>query len=95
MIRYEFVLPPVLSLIAGGCLGYILGLHEATLIDKIRTLQGQEREVQKPTITMGDYKPPKEISDNKEKSVGIVEAKTPQRVAWEQENAIEKEALQR
>lgn len=87
-------------IILGGSAGYFIGRYHSNLLDKLKFLESREpepvKEVTKPTITMGDYAPPRDIStapDNR--SAGLVETKTPERVAWEQEQSIEKEALGR
>jgi hypothetical protein len=98
---YEIILAAILGLLIGGTLGYFLGRHQAALVDKIRTLEEQSRqepkpEPEKPGVTMGSYQPPREISTSTDtKRAGLVEAKTPQRLEWEQEIAIEKEVLGR
>lgn len=81
--------------VLSGALGYLVGRHQAHLLNRIRTLEGQAREPEpeKPTVTMGAYTPAVAVSEDNDKPVGVVEAKTPQRVEWEAEQAIEKEGL--
>jgi uncharacterized protein YneF (UPF0154 family) len=94
---YAYILVPLLALLLGSIGGYFVGRYQSQLMNKIRTLEGQTREVKtKPTITMGAYSHPKEMSNVPDKSkVGIVEAKTPELVEWENEQLIEKQALGR
>lgn len=93
---YEIILAAVLGLLCGGIGGYYLGRYQTALVDKIRTLEGQAREVPKPepvkpTVTAGAYAPPREVSTSVEKKqgAGLVETKTPERLDWENSNEIE------
>lgn len=91
-MNHVLILIPSITLVLGGVLGYLIGRYQATLIDKIRTLQGQTREVVEPAVTMGVLTPPRDMGET-DAPVGIVESKTPQRVEWEAENATEKQGL--
>lgn len=94
---YEIILAGMFGLLVGGTLGYLLGRYQTTLVDKIRTLEGQAREEPKPapvkpTVVTGAYQPPKDVStstdsDNK---AGLVETKTPERLDWENRNELAK-----
>jgi hypothetical protein len=93
-MNYALILVPLFTLLLGGTGGYYIGRYHVALLDKIRTLQGQARAEQAPTVTMGEYSPPHDINET-DMPIGLVEAKTPQRVEWEAEQAIEKEGLGR
>jgi hypothetical protein len=93
---YEIILAVVLGILCGGVLGYYLGRYQSKLIDKIRTLKEQARELPKPepikpTVTAGAYSPPREVSTTVEKKqgAGLVETKTPELLDWENNNKIE------
>lgn len=89
-----FIIIPVLAFIVGSAVGYLLGRYQASLLDKIQTLEaGQDVEAPPaPTVILGSYRPPSEVSTAPdERPAGLVETKTPQRIEWEQEQAIEKE----
>jgi hypothetical protein len=74
-----------------GSLAYLVGRYQAALIDKIRTLEGQTREVTpKPSVTMGVLTPPRDVGES-DAPVGIAEAKTAQRVEWESEQETERQ----
>lgn len=88
----ELIYLPLATLVLGVGIGYLSGRYQATLIDKIRTLEGQTREVAKPTVTMGVLTPPKAVSES-DAPVGIAEAKTPQRVEYEAEQETERQGL--
>lgn len=95
---YAYVLVPILTLLLGGTGGYFLGRYQNSLLNKIRTLEEQRRGEPKtePTVIAGAYQPPAPVStapDNR--SVGLVESKTPELLDWESQQAIEKEALGR
>lgn len=76
---------------------FFLGRRYTELVDKIRTLENREpkQEPEKPTITGGAYQPPKDISPvpDAKRRAGVVEAKTPERMEWENNNAIEEQAV--
>lgn len=83
-----------------GIAGYFLGRYQASLVDKIRTLAEQSREKppnpEKPTVIMGAYQPPAEVSTSVDnRAAGLVESKTPERLEWENEIAVENEVLGR
>jgi hypothetical protein len=97
---------PMLSALFGGIIigiglgfvtGFYRGRYELTLVNKIRTLAEERREVApeptKPTVTGGAYEPPQDFGEvsNKKRSAGIVEAKTPELLKWESENKLLKE----
>lgn len=88
----EAIYLPLATLVLGGISGYYIGRYQATLIDKIRTLEGQTREVAEPAVTMGVLTPPKDMGET-DSPVGIAESKSPQRVEWEAEIATEKQGL--
>jgi hypothetical protein len=91
-MNYALILVPILTLLLGGTLGYCLGRYQSRLIDKIRTLEAGNKPKPEPAVTLGAYDTPKEYApvDNS-KPVGLVDPKTPQRIQWEAEQAIEKE----
>lgn len=91
-----YLLVPVLALLSGGTVGYLFGRYQATLLNKIRTLEGQRREPVKapvkPTVITSAYQPPRDIGtavDSKHKA-GIVATKTPERLEWEFRQELEK-----
>jgi hypothetical protein len=97
-MTYAYVLVPILALLLGGVGGYFVGRYQVALLNKIRTLEGQSRELppepEKPTVLMGAYEPPREISSVPDKrAAGLVEAKTPELVEWESKQAVNKEVL--
>jgi hypothetical protein len=82
---------PLATLVLGGISGYLMGRYQAALIDRIRTLEGQSREVTPaPSVTMGVLTPPREVGET-DAPIGIAEAKTPQRVEWESEQETERQ----
>lgn len=94
---YAIILAAALGVIAGGILGYLIGRYQRQLVDKIRTLEGQAKEVpepepepEKPSVIAGAYQPPKEVSTSvdKKRAAGLVETKTPERLTWENDNEI-------
>lgn len=96
-MNYAFILVLVFTLFIIGLLGYLAGRYQSLLLGKIKALESQKTKPkpESPTVTMGAYKPPSAVSSPDNRSVGLVEPKTPERVAWEQEQAVEKEALGR
>lgn len=94
-MNYVSILVYILTFCAGGIGGYYAGRYTRGLMNEIRTLKEQRREpTPEPTITAGAYTPPKAVSTAVDNSpVGLVESKTPERMAFEQDQAIEKEAL--
>lgn len=82
--------------VVSGVIGYCLGRYQNSLIDKIRTLEGQSRqepapEPEKPVVTGGAYQPPHEVSTSTDKKrAGLVETKTPERLDWESKNELAK-----
>jgi hypothetical protein len=93
-MTYALILIPFMCFVAGGALGYFLGRYQSVLIDKIRTLEaGNNQPVpEKPTVIMGGYAPIQAVSTaTDDRSAGLVESKTPERVDWETKQAIEKE----
>lgn len=88
----ELIYLPLATMVLSGISGYYLGRYQATLVDKIRTLEGQTREVVKPAVTMGVLSPPKTVSET-DAPIGIAEAKTPQRVEYEAEQETERQGL--
>lgn len=96
---YEIILAVVFGLFIGGGAGYFVGRYQATLINKIRTLEEKGREEPvakaepiKPTVMSGAYQPPREVSTSVEKKqgAGLVETKTPERLDWENTNELAK-----
>jgi len=88
-----YVLVSLLVVLVSCTASYWLGFYTRTLVDKIRTLKADQAGLipePKPTVTMGDYTPPREISET-DTVTGLIESKTPQRIEWEAEQAIEKE----
>lgn len=81
-----------LSVVCSGVTGYFMGRYQATLLQKIQTLEGQTREVAEPAVTMGVLTPPREVSES-DAPVGIAETKTPQRVEYEAEQETERQGL--
>lgn len=94
MTNYAYVLVPILTLLLGGGLGYCLGRYQNSLVDKIRTLE-QRPVVEEPeaAVTFGSYTPANEnaAANDTDHIIGIAEAKTPQRVSWDAEQATERE----
>jgi len=90
-MNYVLILIPSITLVLGGGIGYSLGRYQATLINKIQTLEGQTREVE-PAVTMGVLTPPRDMGETNA-PVGIAETKTPQLLDFETEQAIEKQGL--
>lgn len=91
-MNYVYLLAPLGTLLLGGGIGYTLGLYQSRLLDKIRTLEEATPYEPEPVVTMGAYEPPKELNET-DTPVGLVQTKTPQRLDWETEQAIEKEGL--
>lgn len=89
-MNYAYLLVPILTLLLGGGIGYYLGLYQNRLLDKIRTLEEATPYEPEPLVTMGAYESTKEINET-DAVTGLVEVKTPQRIEWEAEQAIEKE----
>lgn len=89
------VLVIICIIVVSTTLSYLLGRYQNKLVDKIRTLEEQRREPTiEPSVTMGSYMKPKPVSTaSDDKATGIAEPKTPERVAWETEQAIEAEGL--
>lgn len=81
-----------LSILCSGGAGYFMGRYQATLLQKIQALEGQDREVAEPAVTMGILTPPREVSES-DAPVGIAETKTPQRVEYEAEQETERQGL--
>lgn len=92
-MNYVLYILPIFTL----ALGYLAGRYASNLANEIRTLREKSREERaKPAVTMGEYTPPAAVgTTTDDRAVGIVESKTPERVAFETEEAIEKEALGR
>lgn len=95
-MNYLIILAFSFGLVCTGVLGYFLGRYQTKLVDRIRTLESQKKEVPpepvKPVVAGGAYQPPKEITnavDNKP-GAGIVETKTPQQLDWESSNEMAK-----
>lgn len=89
-MNYAYLLVPILTLLFGGGIGYYLGLYQNRLLNKIRTLEEATPYETEPVVTMGAYESTKEINET-DAVTGLVEVKTPQRIEWEAEQAIEKE----
>lgn len=94
MTSYVLILGGFCLIVVVGIGGYYLGRYQNSLVDKIRTLEGQAKESKpepaKPTVVAGAYQPPKEVStssDNKP-GAGLVETKTPERLDWENANEL-------
>lgn len=85
-----YLLVPCAALLLGGSIGYCLGIYQNRLLDKIRTLEEATPYEPETLVTMGAYDKPKEINET-DTVTGLVEVKTPQRIEWEAEQAIEKE----
>lgn len=83
---------PLVSLVLGGIGGYLMGRYQAALIDKIRTLEGQDRVEPEPVVTMGVLTPPRDMGET-DAPIGVAEAKTAQRVEWEAERETERQGL--
>lgn len=91
-----FLVTPIITLLVGGGLGYLLGKHEANLVKSLKQAQDNKKPVEKPSVLLGAYEPPKEIGNVPDKRpAGLVESKTPERIKWESEQKIDKEALGR
>lgn len=77
----------------GLVMGYLLGLHESKLVRKIRDLQNKKPSppVAKPTITTGEYDNVDEYYTDTTSLVGLIEAKTPERMEFEAMERIERE----
>lgn len=80
-----------------GCIGgYFLGRYQASILNKIRTLEEQARapkvEPEKPTVVGGAYSSVRPISAavSKSQKAGIVEAKTPELLQWEADEELRK-----
>lgn len=81
------------GILCGIVSGYLVGRYQAQLIDKIRTLQeSREEPPEEPVVTMGAYEPKVFLPQSDDRPVGVIESKTPERVAFETEQAIEREA---
>lgn len=93
MISYVLAVSSFCTLV----IGYLAGRYQAALLAKIKELEADKHEpVAKPTITKGAYDvPAPTTSPDKKRGVGIVEAKTPELLEWERQQALEKEALGR
>jgi hypothetical protein len=88
-----YVLVSLLVVLVSCTASYWLGFYTRTLVDKIRTLKADQAGLipePKPTVTMGDYTPPREVSET-DSPVGLVDVKTPQRLEWENEIETEKQ----
>lgn len=75
---------------------WLLGFFHRDIKDKVDELQSRVSKVEKePEIgaTLGAYKPVNEFSRvNQDGLVGLVETKTPQRIQFEAEEALRREA---
>lgn len=75
---------------------WLLGFFHRDLKERVDDLQERMKKVEKePEIgaTMGAYKPVNEFSRvNQDGAVGLVETKTPQRIQFEAEEALRREA---
>lgn len=91
-MNYVLILIPSITLVLGGSIGYLMGRYQTSLVNKIRTLERQTRQVVEPAVTMGILSPPKAVSES-DAPVGIAEAKTPQRVEFEAEQETERQGL--
>lgn len=85
-----YLLVPILTLLLGGIGGYFLGRYNGILIDKITLLEKITEVAPEPSITMGEYTPPTEVSET-DSPIGIAETKTPQRVEFEYEQETERQ----
>jgi len=85
-----------LSWIIALAVGYLVGYEHRVFKDQISKLQKEKPVEPDIGFTMGDYKPANEQARvNQDGEVGLVEPKTPERISWETDNSIEKEALGR
>lgn len=93
-VIYVLILGGFCLVVAIGVGGYFVGRFQTQLVDKIRTLEGKQREVppepEKPAVTGGAYQPGRAISTaiDKKRSAGLVETKTPQQLDWESQNEL-------
>lgn len=88
------LLVPSGTLLLGGVIGHYIGREQNRLIDTIQSVlkRTEAPPENPPTITMGEYTAPREISNVVDDTpVGLVESKTPQRVEWETSQKIDKE----
>lgn len=94
----EVILLLVICMAASGFVGYRVGRNESLLLSKIDNLKKNSKpEPEKPTVILGtEYVKPQQVSSSPdERKVGLVESKTPERIEWEANQALEKEALGR
>lgn len=88
------ILLAILSSALFALFGLFIGVYLDNLQKQILDLKSRQDE-KSPDLgaTLGDYGPVNEFSrTNQDGIVGIVEAKTPQRVEWEAEESLRKEA---
>lgn len=86
----EAIYLPLATLVLGLVGGYYLGRYQAALIKRIHELEEATPYEPEPVVTMGAYSEPKELNET-DTAVGLVQTKTPQRLDWENEIAVEKE----
>lgn len=75
--------------------GFIVGMKIARLEKLLHDLQERFKRLEKqpePTVTKGAYQNPKPINnmDSQDKGIGLVMAKTPQRLEWESSQELER-----
>lgn len=96
MTRWYFIIP-IVTLVIGYLAGYFMGLNQQRMLDKVKALEQKIKDTpappeptQGPGVLGGAYQPPREVSttvDNRHKA-GLVEAKTPEMMAWENKNEL-------
>lgn len=90
MISYYLV--SIGMLLSGAC-GYLLGWRNREVAEFIKKFTEHQPETPPdPGVTYGAYRPAGYGPVNEGGETGIAEAKTPQRVSWEADQEIEKEA---
>lgn len=75
-------------------LGFVIGYYHRDIVERVKLLE--ERSKEKPVelgTTLGEYGPVNEFSrTNQDGPVGLVETKTPQRIEWEAQESLRREA---
>lgn len=89
MTTTNFVLVPLI--LVGTCaLFFYIGLHIHDLNKKLDDLlEKANKQEPQPVITMGQYAPKVPIADS-DSPTGLVTAKSPQLVEWEEQEAVRK-----
>jgi apolipoprotein N-acyltransferase len=81
-----------IALLVAFVMGAFLGYAYRDIKENLKNLKKQLLEkANPPAISMGAYKTPKPTSSPTDARIGLVDAKTPQRMEWEASQKLERQ----